>query len=63
MQRDLKHVPAVEPAAAGIALALGECEMLCWLVVKSAMSNNIGLMAAPVANVVGGYLWLKSRER
>jgi L-serine deaminase len=63
MQRDLKHVPAVEPAAAGISLALGEFEMLCWLVVKSAMSNNIGLMAAPVANVVGGYLWLKSRER
>jgi L-serine deaminase len=54
MHRDLKHVPAVEPAAAGISLALGECEMLCWLVVKSAMSNNIGLMAAPVAGVVGG---------
>jgi hypothetical protein len=63
MHRGLKHVPAVEPAAAGIALALGECEKLCWPDVKTAKSNNIGLMAAPVANVVGGYQRLKSWQR
>jgi hypothetical protein len=51
MHRDLKHVPAVEPAAAGIALALGECEMLCWPDVKTTKSINIGLMAVPMANI------------
>jgi hypothetical protein len=63
MHRDLKHVPAVEPAAAGISLALGEFEMLCWLVVKTAKSNNIGLMAEAVGDVVGGHRGLKSRQR
>jgi hypothetical protein len=51
MHRDLMHVPAVEPAAAGIALALGECKMLCWLVVKSAKSFNIGLMGWDIAEI------------
>jgi hypothetical protein len=63
MQRDLKHVPAVEPAAAGIALALGECKKLCWPDVKTTKSNNIGLMAEAVGDVVGGHRGLKSRQR
>jgi len=65
MHRDLKHVSAVEPAAAGIALALGECEMLCWPDVKTTKSINIGLMAAPVAPVadyVGGDCGRSCRE-
>jgi hypothetical protein len=46
------QVPARKQALAGIALALGEFEMLCWLVVKTAKSINIGLMAVPVANII-----------
>jgi len=51
MHRDLMHVPAVEPAAAGISLALGECKMQCWLDVKTTKSINIGLMAVSMANI------------
>jgi hypothetical protein len=57
------QVPAVEPAAAGIQLPLGKCKMLCWLVVKTTKSINIGLMAEAVGDVVGGYRGLKSRQR
>jgi hypothetical protein len=62
MHRDLKHVPAVEPAAAGIALALGECEMLCWLDVKTTKSNNIGLMAEAVGDAHAGDCGRSCRE-
>jgi hypothetical protein len=62
MQRDLKHVPGSEQALPGIWLTLGECKMQCWLVVKTTKSINIGLMAEAVGDVVGGYLWLKSRQ-
>jgi hypothetical protein len=41
-------VPVIEHAIAGISLALGECKMLCWLVVKTTKSFNIGLMGDAV---------------
>jgi hypothetical protein len=63
MQRDLMQVPGSEQAPAGIRLALGECKMQCWLVVKTTKSINIGLMAEAVGDVVGGYRGLKSRQR
>jgi hypothetical protein len=56
-------LPAMKQALAGIALALGECKMQCWLDMKTTKSFNIGLMAEAVGDVVGGYQWLKSRQR
>jgi hypothetical protein len=63
MHRDLIQVPESKQAPAGIALALGECKMQCWLVVKTTKSINIGLMAEAVGDVVGGHRGLKSRQR
>jgi hypothetical protein len=63
MHRDLKHVPASEQTLAGIRLALGKQAMLVvkmaqpvnlwrWVNGKTAKSNNIGLMAVPMTNIL-----------
>jgi hypothetical protein len=59
----LTTLAAIEQAIAGIALALGSYEMLCWPDVKTTKSNNIGLMAEAIGDVVGGYRGLMSRQR
>jgi hypothetical protein len=50
MQRDLTQVPGSVHALTSIAVALGECKMLCLLTVKTTKSNNIGLMAEAVGD-------------
>jgi hypothetical protein len=63
MHRGLKHIPASEHTLAGTRLALGKLAKLFvemaqpvnlwrWVNGKTAKSNNIGLMAVPMANII-----------